>query len=85
MLRRERRRNVTDNIIRFPGFINLGAREGKGWQYGCKHYKTFKALVLDLTDRERERTRRWHEKREGRSTYQACELAIAKRGGGDAA
>ena len=72
---------MADNIIRFPGFLNLGHREGKGWQHGCKHYKTFKALVLDLSPIERERTMKWHTKREGRATFQACELAIARRGG----
>ena len=71
---------MSDNIIRFPGFLNLGHREGKGWQYGCKHYKTFKSLVRDLSERERELTRRWHEKREGLA-WGVTRLSLASKGG----
>ena len=78
---------MNENVIRFPGYL-----EGtEGWWHGGKLYATFKALVRDLSERERERTKQWHVKREGRANYRAAVLFAGDRlepcyqGGGSAA
>lgn len=79
---------MADNIVRFPGFIDLGdgyRNENKGYQYGCKHYPSFKALVLDLTPTERARTTKWRQSRGFKADRLVCDLKIIRRGGGDAA
>jgi hypothetical protein len=71
---------MNENIIRFPGFLDLGNGYGqgaKGYQHGCKHYKTFASMVRDLPERDRERTYRWHVKREGVATRKAAVLCRA--------
>lgn len=78
---------MNENVIRFPGYLE-GA---EGWWHGGKLYATFMALVRDLSDRERERTKKWHVKREGRANYRAAVLHASDpltpcyQGGGSAA
>ena len=69
-------------IINFPGYLDLGnshieSKNGgcKGYLHGCKHYENFRALVRDLSEGDRERTKTWHVKREGRGNYRAFELS----------
>jgi hypothetical protein len=51
------------NVIRFPGYFAVD----EGYWHGCQFYENFKALVRDLSERDRERTRKWHVKREWKS------------------
>ena len=66
-----------NSIIKFPGYIDLGNGYGdgaKGYYHGCKHYDNFRAMVRDLSDRDRERTLKWHVQRDGRANYRAVVL-----------
>ena len=71
---------MTDNVIRFPGYLDLGNGYGqgaKGYWHGCKHFENFKAMANDLSEIDLERTRQWHVKREGRGDYKAGVVGTA--------
>jgi trehalose-6-phosphate synthase len=52
---------MSDNIIKFPGFILLDDRNTI--LHGGKRYKNTKAMVVDLSRRDLRRTYQWHCKR----------------------
>jgi hypothetical protein len=71
------------NVIKFPGYLDLGNGHGdgaKGYHHACKHYRSFKDLARDLSERDLERTRRWHVKKEGRNNYRAAVLSLRHGG-----
>jgi hypothetical protein len=64
---------MSDNVIRFPGYLE--ARQSPQRVFSrLQTYKDFKAMVRDLSGRDRERTKQWHLKREGRSNDRAMIL-----------
>ena len=62
---------MAGKVIRFPGYVTAGP---KGYWHGCKHYADFKALVRDLSEGERERTKNWQLRRDGRGNWRAAVL-----------
>ena len=64
---------MSDNILRFPGFLVPADRNGS-WK-DCKFYRRFADMVRDLPERDRQRSYRWHVKRDGgRASYRAMVL-----------
>ena len=53
---------MTDNIIKFPGFV--WAEDRKRGFFRCgKPYRTMKAMVADMSMAERKATLRWYPRR----------------------
>ena len=69
---------MTDNIIRFPGFILLDDRNTL--LKGGKRFKSIKALVAYLPHRDLKRTHDWYTKRTGPFGYRVGVLRDALYG-----
>ena len=66
---------MSDNIIRFPGYLHP---DRKSYWHACKHYTAFKDLLSDLSDAEIGCLTKWHMRRLGPANWQATLLINPK-------